>query len=190
MPAEPRAEIIRELRDVSDVCISTDRDQTVCKTVEYLDKKYGVDIFANGGDRFPDNIPEKELCERLGIDMKFNVGGDKVQSSSEMVNRAWGHWNVLLSGDGYKVKEIVVNPGKELSMQRHKRRAEHWVVVSGKAHIELENMTAFTLLIDQSCYIPMKKWHQLCNNTDEVLSVIEVSTGDYIEEDDIERKSL
>lgn len=72
------------LGDVDRAVISIDEDETVCRTLEL----WKPDMFCNGGDRFEDNVPEKQLCERLGIEMKFNVGGEKIQSSSELVRKA------------------------------------------------------------------------------------------------------
>jgi len=86
MPQEDRVEIIRALACVDKVILTkhlpnTD-DMSVCAELNEI----RPDIFANGGDRFADNIPEKKLCEELGITTIFNVGGGKVRSSSELVN--------------------------------------------------------------------------------------------------------
>lgn len=88
MTAKDRAEIIKAFRDVDAVVISSHRqhttDMSVCKEI----RKILPDIFANGGDRFADNIPEFKLCNELGISMVFNVGhGGKVRSSSELLKR-------------------------------------------------------------------------------------------------------
>lgn len=82
-----RAAILQAMRDVDEVIITSHpenpKDMSVCAELE----KLKPDIFANGGDRKADNIPEYDLCERLGIKMVFNVGGDKAQSSSELVKK-------------------------------------------------------------------------------------------------------
>ena len=83
MPFDERKEILENIKGVSKVFDCIDKDQTVCETIKLL----RPDIYCNGGDRFEDNIPEKELCEGLGIEMKFNVGGEKIQSSSWLVGR-------------------------------------------------------------------------------------------------------
>jgi len=83
-----RKEVLKSFRDVDEVIISYDKDETVCKTL----KKIKPTIFANGGDRKADNIPEYKLCEELGIEMKFNIGkGGKIASSSEMVEKSKKH---------------------------------------------------------------------------------------------------
>lgn len=86
MPQQERAYVLKALRYVDDVIITSHpkdpKDMSVCKELE----KLKPDIFANGGDRKADNIPEYELCEKLGIEMVFNLG-EKIQSSSGLVNR-------------------------------------------------------------------------------------------------------
>ena len=81
MPWVERQEILAEFKGVIDVIEAWDEDNTVCKTLE----RVKPDIFANGGDRKGDNTPEVELCMDLGIELAWNVGGDKIQSSSELV---------------------------------------------------------------------------------------------------------
>ncbi len=83
MKTEERAEIISSLKFVDDVVISIDKDKTVCKTLELIKP----DIFAKGGDSALDNVPEKEVCERLGIKMVLGVGGGKIQSSSWLISK-------------------------------------------------------------------------------------------------------
>jgi rfaE bifunctional protein nucleotidyltransferase chain/domain len=83
MKTEERAEIVSSLKFVDDVVISIDKDKTVCKTLEFIKP----DIFAKGGDSTLDNVPEKEVCERLGIKMVLGVGGGKIQSSSWLISK-------------------------------------------------------------------------------------------------------
>jgi cytidyltransferase-like protein len=87
MPLEERIELVRALRSVDEVVAAIDRDQTVCETLRVVRPH----VFANGGDRRNmDEIPEAVVCRELGIEMVFNVGGGKVQSSSDLVQRAPG----------------------------------------------------------------------------------------------------
>ena len=102
------------------------------------------------------------------------------------VNRPWGTYAGLDAGDGYLVKRITVNPGASLSLQRHRQRAEHWVVVRGTARIICDN-DILTRTANQSVYIPIGAVHRLENPGDVILEIIEVQTGDYISEEDIER---
>jgi mannose-1-phosphate guanylyltransferase/mannose-6-phosphate isomerase len=102
------------------------------------------------------------------------------------VNRPWGAYEGLDAGDGFLVKRIIVTPGARLSLQSHKHRAEHWVVVRGVAEVTLENVVQ-TLEANQSIYIPIGDKHRLANPGDQILEIIEVQTGTLLSEDDIER---
>ena len=83
MPIKDRLQLISAIKYVDKAIRCIDKDNTVCKTLA----KINPDIFCNGGDRFLDDIPEKKICEKLGIEMKFNMGGKKIRSSSELVNK-------------------------------------------------------------------------------------------------------
>ena len=112
---------------------------------------------------------------------------EMVESSQHLtVERPWGSYTIIDAGDGYKVKEVVVHPGKRLSLQYHNQRAEHWVVVQGEALVtigqEVSKITA-----NESVYIPVKTPHRLENPGSAPLKIIEVQTGPYLEEDDIVR---
>lgn len=102
------------------------------------------------------------------------------------VERPWGRFTVMDEGFGYKVKQIVVEPGQKLSHQVHHRRAEHWVVVQGTARVTIGGETRL-VASNQSVFIPMRTPHRLKNPGTEPLCLIEVQTGSYLEEDDIER---
>jgi mannose-6-phosphate isomerase-like protein (cupin superfamily) len=102
------------------------------------------------------------------------------------VNRPWGAYEGLDAGDGFLVKRITVTPGASLSLQRHRHRAEHWVVVRGVAEVTCENVIQ-TLTANQSFYIPIGDKHRLTNPGKDVLEIIEVQTGELLSEDDIER---
>ncbi len=104
----------------------------------------------------------------------------------QTVYRPWGSYTVLEERANFKIKRIVVNPGAKLSMQMHKHRSEHWVVVSGVATIS-NNDIEYILQENQSTYIPQTHRHRLANNTSEPLSIIEVQCGEYVGEDDIVR---
>ena len=82
MPLRDRMEIISALAPVSYVVVASDEDSTVCKTLEEI----RPNIFANGGDRSPGNVPEENLCRKLGIELAYNVGGGKIRSSSTFIN--------------------------------------------------------------------------------------------------------
>ncbi|MFC5610022.1 mannose-1-phosphate guanylyltransferase/mannose-6-phosphate isomerase [Variovorax soli] len=102
------------------------------------------------------------------------------------VHRPWGTYASLKEEDGYKVKRITVKPGQSLSLQYHHQRAEHWVVVQGKALVQIGEQEHETLP-GQYRYIPLKEKHRLTNIGDETLVLIEVQCGEYLGEDDIVR---
>jgi len=100
--------------------------------------------------------------------------------------RPWGNYTVVNKGQGFKVKTVEVLPHRKLSLQRHKFRSEHWVVVRGKAKITVGEQIKY-LEENQSTYIPKECIHRLENPYDEVLEIVEVQCGQYLKEDDIER---
>ena len=102
------------------------------------------------------------------------------------VSRPWGWYDSLEEGENFKVKRIQVNPGASLSLQRHTKRAEHWVVVKGVAEV-ICNDKKITLKENESTYIPLGHTHRLSNPGKDILEIIEVQSGSYLGEDDIER---
>jgi len=112
-------------------------------------------------------------------------GRDELVHQRE-VYRPWGSYDSVDSGENYQVKRISVNPGAKLSLQRHQYRAEHWVVVSGLATVYLDG-NEHSLKANDSIYIEVGAIHSLANNTSTPLHLIEVQSGSYLGEDDIER---
>jgi mannose-1-phosphate guanylyltransferase/mannose-6-phosphate isomerase len=102
------------------------------------------------------------------------------------VERPWGSYTVLEKGNGYKIKRVVLKPRARLSLQLHRRRSEHWIVVSGVAKVTKENET-YLIHTNESTYIPINTRHRLENPGKVTLQIIEVQNGEYTEEDDIER---
>lgn len=102
------------------------------------------------------------------------------------VYRPWGYYTTLDETSIFKVKRIVVYPGKRLSLQRHFHRSEHWTVVSGIANITIDDKV-FTLQANESTYIPQTSIHRMKNPGKIDLHIVEVQVGEYLEEDDIER---
>lgn len=104
----------------------------------------------------------------------------------EMDERPWGRYEVLEEREGYKVKRLEVKPGARLSLQRHSRRSEHWVVVSGIADVVCGDRE-LQLKQGEHIFIPAEFNHRLGNSSDQPLALIEVQLGDYLGEDDIVR---
>jgi mannose-1-phosphate guanylyltransferase/mannose-6-phosphate isomerase len=102
------------------------------------------------------------------------------------VFRPWGSYDSIDSDNGFQVKRLIVNPGAVLSLQKHARRAEHWTVVRGVAHITLDDKE-FDLNVNESTYIPIGAVHRIANHGAEPAHGIEVQCGEYLGEDDIVR---
>ena len=102
------------------------------------------------------------------------------------VHRPWGYYEGLDSGERHQVKHLMVHPGASLSLQMHHHRAEHWVVVKGRAEVTVGDKVSI-LEENQSVYIPLGTTHRLANPGTEPLSIIEVQSGAYLGEDDIVR---
>ena len=101
-------------------------------------------------------------------------------------NRPWGSFTVIDEGDGFKVKRLTINPGHSTSMQFHQHRSERWTVVEGEATVILEGVI-HKIIRNESIYISLGSKHQLANNEDSVMQLIEVQIGSYLGEDDIVR---
>ncbi|MEW6721536.1 MAG: phosphomannose isomerase type II C-terminal cupin domain [Thermodesulfobacteriota bacterium] len=116
---------------------------------------------------------------------------NRERMATERGDRPWGHYLVLIEDAGYKVKQFVVHPGRRLSLQRHRRRAEHWQVVRGEAAVtvgsEVGNLVNVSLTPGSYIDIPLGAYHRVESVGIEDLVIIEVQMGDYVGEDDIER---
>jgi cytidyltransferase-like protein len=206
MPLDERGAIISELSMVDKVVgfeDDYDADDSAVKFIKDM-REYNPAaeiIFANGGDRTAGSTLE-ELGGLEHIKFAFGVGGtDKKNSSSWIlrdweapkVERDWGHYRELYKGDGFAVKELVINPHSTLSMQRHQYRSETWNLVSGKAHLltsnrsEPEDPLRRDLTPSNPLDIPAGTWHKGVNESNEPAHIIEVWKGAELTEDDIER---
>jgi mannose-6-phosphate isomerase-like protein (cupin superfamily) len=159
---EDRKEILKGLSSVAGVYTADDSDGTVKEAILKL-KPFA---FAKGGDRTATNTPEVELCNELGVHLLWNMGGEKTQSSSELVKKLWGSYEVLAEGPGYKVKRLNLLAGKSTSLQSHSKRCEHWIFPK----------------TNQYRFVAQGERHQLSADEGE-LTVIEVQTGECEEED-------
>ena len=103
-----------------------------------------------------------------------------------IVNKPWGSYRIIDQGECFLVKNIVVKPYCKLSLQSHKHRSEHWVIVEGRAEVTINDKIT-TLEPNQSTYIPSETKHRLANNYDKNLILIEVWYGENLDEEDITR---
>jgi len=109
-----------------------------------------------------------------------------MSSVSEQSVRPWGRYEVLSDEPTYKVKTIWVNPGQRLSYQRHTKRAEHWFIVAGTGEVTLDGKTS-TVKAGDSIDVAIHQLHRIANTGQVELIFVEVQTGSYFGEDDIER---
>jgi cytidyltransferase-like protein len=205
MTAVERRAIIENLRMVDKVIEFNDDDGSAIDAIRVARNFYirpGTKfIFANGGDRTPDNIPEMAFDD---VTFEFGVGGENKMNSSSWIltewktpktDRVWGHYRVLHEvGPNTKLKELTVMPGQRLSMQRHNQRAEFWFVAQGEATVytlddaSTDQEIKCQLTVHEHTFINTMEWHQLCNETDQPLKLIEIQYGDRCVEEDIQRR--
>lgn len=128
-----------------------------------------------------ENLPRlKDVVQRM------SDGKHRAATEHAVIHRPWGSYQDIDRGERFRAKRLTVKPGAKLSLQSHNRRAEHWVVVKGVAEVTLDGEVV-TLRENESTYIPIGGIHRLANPGTELLEVVEVQTGDYLEEDDIVR---
>ena len=109
-----------------------------------------------------------------------------MKNSAETDHRPWGYYTVLAEETDHKVKRIVVYPGMRLSLQKHQKRAEHWYVLSGEGIVTLDGQR-LNKKHGESVNIPCGSTHRIENSGIVNLSFIEIQTGTYFGENDIER---
>jgi mannose-6-phosphate isomerase-like protein (cupin superfamily) len=203
MPYKERAEIVRNIVGVDFVIDFDDSDNSAKRAIWMVRQSYPNDkiIFANGGDRTDKNIPEMDIQDQ-NLEFVFGVGGfNKANSSSWILQewkapkteRQWGYYRVLHEVSGMKVKELTVNPGCSLSMQRHNLRAEYWIVSEGEAVVNRATPLNFELppaMLDKhdQLHVAVQEWHQLTNPHNHPLKIVEIQYGEQCIEEDIERK--
>lgn len=204
MSWEERATIISNLHSVDRVINFDDSDNSAkdaIRKVRAIHPEAQI-VFANGGDRTKENIPEMDLLtEMLHLEFVFGVGGeDKKNSSSWMLEewkapkteRSWGYYRVLHEVPGTKVKELTIMPGQSISLQRHAHRHEFWHITQGNCLVEQRMPGGYSLpVIEMTTHsqlvIPQNDWHRLHNPFDVPCQLIEIQYGSECSEEDIER---
>ena len=132
-------------------------------------------------------VSSREHDQDIGrIVTRLQESGRTEVEMHRKVFRPWGHYDCLDRGPRFQVKRLTVKPGGSTSLQKHRYRAEHWIVVNGSAEVTCGDKT-FRLSENQSTYIPPEERHRLKNPGPEPLEIIEVQSGAYLGEDDIER---
>ena len=206
MPFEERAAIVKELKVVDEVIGFDDSDDSACQAIFQTLSTHGSGskvIFANGGDRTNTTTPEYKAYGSMPyVDFAFGIGGENKANSSSWIldewktqktERDWGYWRVLdhKPEQGYKVKELVIYPGKSLSDQKHFKRSEEWNVLEGTVKMDTEwNSIQSSILLEprsRTFEIGKQVWHKASNPGTENTHILEVQWGDCYEED-IERR--
>ena len=201
MKFEERKTILENLSCVDEVISFVDDELGSCiNALATIKEKYPTDhiIFCNGGDRNDSNIPEMSI---KGIDFKFGVGGeDKKNSSSwilknwqgESEERVWGKFLNLYQDQKMKLKELIIDPSKGMSLQRHFKRDEIWFVSKGECRVKHQSLCSKVygehhLKQHDVFKVSQEEWHQIYNPFKEECRIIEIQYGKETSEDDIER---
>jgi len=194
MPFAERQAIVSALKMVDQCVAFDDSDGTALNLItDFVDDTHEF-VFANGGDRTEQNIPEMSLC-LPNLVFAFGVGGEDKKNSSSwitssiakgMVAKPWGFYQVLYEMPSIKAKRLVLNPRAQISFQRHALRDEYWQVVKGRALVRVDDDRRF-LHEKETVSIKRGQWHQLINPEDTSLEILEVQSGAKCVEEDIER---
>jgi mannose-1-phosphate guanylyltransferase/mannose-6-phosphate isomerase len=131
-------------------------------------------------------VPRSRAQDVRELVSKLKTAKRPEATDHKRAHRPWGYYESIDAGDRFQVKRIVVVPGGVLSLQKHRHRAEHWVVVRGTAEVTIGDRTR-AVHENESVYIPIGSVHRLANKGKIPLELIEVQTGSYLGEDDIER---
>ena len=203
MSYDVRFAVLSSCQYISEVFSFDDSDDTANMAIKYALDTYGINsiTFGNGGDR-SNNFPEKDFCFQNDILIDDTLGGTtKLNSSSDFLaewkfqptEREWGLWKVLADYKTAKVKELVVAPNSSLSWQSHEHRNELWFIREGTATIYYssddkgKDVFVTQKNPNDTFMIYKRKWHQLVNDTEKPLSIIEIQYGDKCDEHDILR---
>ena len=208
MKFSDRVSIIEALSIVDKVISFDDKDDSACGAIYKTLATHGrcKIIFANGGDRSNTTTPEYKIYHDMnGVEFVFGVGGDNKMNSSSWIldewktqktERDWGYWRVLdhKPEKGYKVKELVIYPGKSLSDQRHFKRSEQWIILEGKVDMTTEYNSILDTVVLKPHGMPYEinkeVWHKPSNNGEENAHILEIQWGSECIEEDIERRSI
>lgn len=203
MPWNERLCVVNNLSMVDEVFTFDDEDSSARHFIQQVRAHYpdAELIFANGGDRTAGDIPEIDVQDTQ-LSFVFNVGGnDKKNSSSWMLEdwkspktqRPWGYYRVLHEAPGTRVKELTIESGQAISLQRHQYRSEYWHVVDGEVIVNAMLPGGYTippcvLKKHQHHHVPCGEWHRLVNMSDLPCKIVEIQYGSICDENDIQRR--
>ena len=201
MPFKERKIIVENLSYVDSVIDFQDDDiGSAINALVKIKEIYPDDeiVFANGGDRNKENIPEMSVDN---IFFEFGVGGDDKKNSSSWIlkkwqyyfeERIWGSFYNLFEEKHIKVKELIVEPGKGMSFQKHFKRSEIWLVSKGSCIVYYSkdqpgNKKNIKLNKFDNYFVPVGQWHQITNLYEKSCHIIEIQYGEECIEEDIQR---
>lgn len=203
MSWEERNSVLSNLKNILCVIPFDDSDNSAIDAIKQVRKMFPKNkiIFANGGDRTKDNIPEMHIIDD-NIEFVFGVGGENKKNSSSWILdkwknpsefRLWGKFLTYYDSKQTKLKKLIIEPKQSISMQYHEKRSELWFVESGvgRVYTLVNNNQTFVkdLVKNQSHNVNAGDWHRLENIGEEPLHVIEIQYGEYCSEEDIIRNS-
>tara|TARA_A100001388_G_scaffold5706_1_gene4167 strand:+ start:936 stop:1712 length:777 start_codon:yes stop_codon:yes gene_type:complete len=200
MAFNERKEILENLKAVNEVIGFDDSDGSCCEALEQIKLSYPENqiIFCNGGDRDKTNIPEMIV---KNIEFEFGVGGDDKKNSSSWIlknwqggaeDRVWGKFFNLYQDNKMKLKELIIDPHKGMSLQRHFKRNEIWFVSQGECKVKFKasgdnEFHEHHLRLHNVFKVSQEDWHQIFNPFEEECRIIEIQYGNETSEEDIER---
>jgi len=201
MPFSERSIILKNITCVDQVIDFEDDDHgSAINALKKIKNLYPNDeiLFANGGDRDKTNIPEMSVKD---VEFIFSIGGDEKMNSSSWIlknwqyyfeKRIWGSFYNLFENKDCKVKELIVDPGKGMSFQKHFKRSEIWLVSKGSCVVNFSEdnpnkRESITLNKFDQFNVKLGDWHQITNPFKEQCHIIEIQYGDECVESDIER---
>jgi len=206
LDSESRLELVRACKYVSEAIISTSDDDTVMPMLKKIREKHpnAKLYFANGGDREWETTPVEEVvfCEEHNIELLWNVGGGKIDSSSNRLEKytekttstkyykEWGTYEILVRSEKYLVKKLVIQPLCRISFQRHRHRKERWLILEGHGNV-FNDDRHFTVEAKETFEVLPMSWHWIKNTSNTFpLVILETWFGDLLEESDIEREEF
>ena len=201
MPLHERQLIVSAIDCVDAAYRFNDDDGSACAFINDMKAQFphAEIIFANGGDRTAANIPEMSVKD---VVFKFGVGGENKANSSSWIldewkapktTRNWGYYRVLHEVPGTKVKELTIDPGQSISLQRHFKRNEFWFISHGDCDVVSTMSNGYVLPIvllkeHMHHFVPQGEWHQVRNPYEVPCKIVEIQYGESCDENDIERK--
>ena len=201
MPFSERKIILENINYVDEVIdFEDDQQGSSINAIEKVKSLYPNDqiLLANGGDRDKTNIPEMFVDD---VEFIFGIGGDDKMNSSSWIlknwnyyfeERIWGSFYNLFEDKDHKVKELIIDPGKGMSFQKHFKRSEIWLITKGSCVVNFSKddpnkRESVTLKKFDQFNVNLGDWHQITNPFKEKCHIIEIQYGDECVESDIER---